>query len=418
MTGDCKLVCSMKFTHFVWVIALSCHNSVYGQVTFLDKYRPEYRSLRNTLFNFIGRTDGSGSYYANLKNGKVQEPFPENQPLFCDPNGPGRRSNDVPNSVHKLRPGDIDVIASIGDSLTAGNGALATNILQVFIENRGVSWSIGGQGNWRKYLTLPNIIKEFNPDLYGYSLADGHSTHKRSRFNTAEIGAMSRDLPHQAKVLVKRMTSDPRVKIKEHWKLITILIGPNDFCLDMCYAANPEKSVDYHEKDLITTLRTLRNNLPRTMVNLVTPPSMRVITELRGKPAECESTHHIECPCAFGFAFRKKRKYYFDIMERWKEVVSNVSQIDEFNTEDFTVNNQPFLKNVTFPVLPNGNNDFSYMSMDCFHLSQKGYARAANALWNNMLEPEGQKSTNWKKEFSEFLCPTVSRPYLATKKNS
>lgn len=91
------------------------------------------------------------------------------------------------------------------------------------------------------------------------------------------------------------------------------------------------------------------------MVNLVTPPSenvklfipcgcvtiftnflgMKVITELRGKPAECESTHHVECPCAFGFAYRNKRQYYFDIMERWKDVVSKVSHMDEFNTEVF-----------------------------------------------------------------------------------
>lgn len=103
------------------------------------------------------------------------------------------------------------------------------------------------------------------------------------------------------------------------------------------------------------------------------------------------------------------------------------------------MNNQPFLKNVEFPLLSNGNHDFTYMSMDCFHLSQKGYARgkiplhqyryyfaltndvqitAANALWNNMMQPDGQKSTNWKKEFTEFVCPTVDRPYIATKKNS
>lgn len=34
-------------------------------------------------------------------------------------------------------------IQFLGDSLTAGNGALATNILQVFVENKGISWSIG-----------------------------------------------------------------------------------------------------------------------------------------------------------------------------------------------------------------------------------------------------------------------------------
>lgn len=37
--------------------------------------------------------------------------------------------------------------------------------------------------------------------------------------------------------------------------------------------------------------------------------------------------------------------------------------------------NQPFLKDVEFPKTRNGNHDFTYMSLDCFHLSQKGYAR-------------------------------------------
>lgn len=88
----------------------------------------------------------------------------------------------------------------------------------------------------------------------------------------AEIGAMSRDIPHEAKVLVKRITHDPNVNVTINWKLVTILIGPNDFCLDFCYLQNPEKSVKNHKRDLINTLRTLRDNLPRTIVNLVTPP--------------------------------------------------------------------------------------------------------------------------------------------------
>lgn len=41
--------------------------------------------------------------------------------------------------------------------------------------------------------------------------------------------------------------------------------------------SNPEKSIDLHERDLIQTLRTLRDNLPRTMVNLVVPPSKKYI---------------------------------------------------------------------------------------------------------------------------------------------
>lgn len=93
------------------------------------------------------------------------------------------------------------------------------------------------------------------------------------RFNVAEIGAMSRDISHEARVLVKRMRGDPHVDIQNHWKIVTILIGPNDFCLDLCYQAYPEKSIENHRRDLIDTLRILRDNLPRTIVNLVTPPS-------------------------------------------------------------------------------------------------------------------------------------------------
>lgn len=58
-----------------------------------------------------------------------------------------------------MRPGDIDVIAAIGDSLTAGSGIFAENLLELFVENRGVQANIGGKGTWRTYLTLPNILK-------------------------------------------------------------------------------------------------------------------------------------------------------------------------------------------------------------------------------------------------------------------
>lgn len=72
-----------------------------------------------------------------------------------------------------VRPGDIDIVGAIGDSLTAGNGmlclksnplwhiltvsfyclltfwvmvgAMALNFLQLAVENKGISWSIGNK---------------------------------------------------------------------------------------------------------------------------------------------------------------------------------------------------------------------------------------------------------------------------------
>jgi phospholipase B1 len=36
-------------------------------------------------------------------------------------------------------------------------------------EYREVSFSVGGQTTWREVVTLPNILKIFNPNLYGAS---------------------------------------------------------------------------------------------------------------------------------------------------------------------------------------------------------------------------------------------------------
>lgn len=63
--------------------------------------------------------------------------------------------------------GDIDIVAAIGDSLTSATAANSEALWEVLVENRGLSWCIGGQGNFRTHLTLPNILKEFNPKLFG-----------------------------------------------------------------------------------------------------------------------------------------------------------------------------------------------------------------------------------------------------------
>lgn len=47
----------------------------------------------------------------------------------------------------------------------------------------------------------------------------------------------------------------------------------------------------------------------------------------------------------------------------------------EFQTEDFTIVTQNFVSNVSFPTTAYGLTDFTYVSKDCFHLSQKTYAR-------------------------------------------
>jgi hypothetical protein len=67
------------------------------------------------------------------------------------------KSAERPNSVHKLRPSDIEVTGAMGDSLTAANGAKAKTVVGVLTEHRGVSWSIGGENSdINNLVTLPS----------------------------------------------------------------------------------------------------------------------------------------------------------------------------------------------------------------------------------------------------------------------
>ncbi|XP_049939390.1 phospholipase B1, membrane-associated-like [Schistocerca serialis cubense] len=379
-----------------------------------------YEALREAVAKAVAPRNRLAGLRDAQKLNMLQPEVPSDRPFPCDTRL--GRSPSPPDSVHRLRPGDIDVIAALGDSLTAGYGNVAANLLQVAIENRGMSWSIGGEGSWRQFLTLPNILKEFNPRLVGYSLNDSLSHQHASQFNVAEGGAMSRDLPWQANLLVRRMRAHPQVDVSRHWKMVTILIGGNDFCIDMCYEGKAAGAVESHRRELMETLDYLRANLPRTIVNLVVAPHLRILVEAEDMPGRCWLTHHVECPCLMGSRFLAQRQQFFDIMSRWQQVDLDVAIDKRYaGLEDFAVVAQPFLLNASFLTVNTSGGprtDFTVLSQDCFHLSQKGDALAANALWNNLMEPVGNKSLEWQETFSRFLCPTQESPYIYTNENS
>lgn len=125
---------------------------------------------------------------------------------------------------------------------------------------------------------------------------------------------MASDTVHQARNLVKRMRSDKNVNMKKHWKLVTYMIGGNDFCLDICYYDNQDMVLEKARNNLILALRILRENLPRTMVNVVLPPDVNILSGFTKKPDECKALHYVECPCFFSLNHLKDR-------ERSKETI-------------------------------------------------------------------------------------------------
>uniref|UniRef100_A0A1B0CG62 Putative phospholipase b1 membrane-associated n=1 Tax=Lutzomyia longipalpis TaxID=7200 RepID=A0A1B0CG62_LUTLO len=223
-----------------------CENRIITGSSPLDNLiiRPLFHSFRNMTFRLVGQTGlrNTGRY--------LQQPLEE---FPCDTTF--GRSEKPPTR-------DIDIIAAMGDSLTAATGATSTSFMDLFMENRGLAWCIGGQWDWHNSTTLPNILRAFNPKLFGYSIGDSYPFHRASQFNVAEIGAVSADLPYMARTLIRRIKSDRRVNFKKHWKMLTISMGGNDICSFVCTWDDPESLPGKHRVSLLRTLRYIRDNMP------------------------------------------------------------------------------------------------------------------------------------------------------------
>ncbi|XP_037818412.1 phospholipase B1, membrane-associated-like isoform X1 [Lucilia sericata] len=382
-------------------------------VTDLDNFRGFMVWMRQVLLN-NAYNDWNYLIKYNWKMGKIQRPRLKGEEFPCKLNN--TRSREPPKSVHKLRPGDIDIVGAIGDSLSAGNGIISEQIIHIAMEFRGLAFSGGGIEDWRTVLTLPNILKVFNPKLYGFATGEVLTVNRNSHLNIAEPMIMSRDLVYQSNIFIARLKSDPKVDFKNHWKLLTIFVGNNDICSDMCHHDNMVDFLRKHERDLRNAFTLLRDNVPRLVINLLSVPNMVTsLLPMKNIPLACQAVHRVGCHCIFSELYSAefiKRAYNY--ITRWQAVDKYVAELPEFKTDDFIVLYQPFTANVSMPILANGDTDLRYFSSDCFHFSQLGHAAIANALWNSMLQPKGKKQTIFLEPFAQFECPTEEKPFIVT----
>ncbi|XP_065356423.1 phospholipase B1, membrane-associated-like [Calliphora vicina] len=386
-------------------------------VTNLDNFRGFVVLVRQILLNKASN-DWNYLFKYNWKMGKIQKPRPLDEEFPCKLNN--TRSREPPRTVHELRPGDIDVVGAIGDSLSAGNGIISEQILHIAMEFRGLAFSGGGVEDWRTVLTLPNILKVFNPQLYGFATGEVLTINRDSHLNIAEPMIMSRDLVYQAHIFIARLKKDPNVDFKNHWKLLTIFVGNNDICSDMCHHDNLVDFLRKHERNMKDAFTLLRDNVPRLVINLVPAPNMVTsLLEMKNIPLSCHAVHRVGCHCIFSELYSAKfLKRAYNYITRWQAIDQYVAELPEFQTDDFIILYQPFTANVSMPTLANGDTDLRYFASDCFHFSQLGHAAMANALWNNMLQPKGRKQSVFSEPFLQFECPTADKPFIVTGKNS
>ncbi|GCC30715.1 hypothetical protein chiPu_0009169 [Chiloscyllium punctatum] len=392
------------------------------------------RSLWNSMLQPVGKKSDFQNVTANISlncptqdqpflrtfknsNYTYQGPDPlENwgSNLSCSEN---LTSETKPTSVHRLRPADINVVAAMGDSLTVGFGAKAKTLLQMKIQYQGVAWSIGGDKSLEIVTTLPNILKKFNPNIYGFATGIGKNM---SNFNVAVPGSMSHDMPKQAHTLVQLMKNSSEINFKQDWKVITLFIGANDLCE---YCMNKEVySADSYVKHIEEALDILHQQVPRAFINMVQILEMSGLRRLKKNTIGCALLQKHICPCFLNP--RENSPELHEIMRVNKDYQTKLTALiysGKYDmNEEFTVVLQPYFTNTIVPLNSTGQPDLSFFSVDCFHLSERGQAEMAIGLWNNMLEPTGHKQNynNFTHDRTKLKCPTSDAPYLFTHRNS
>ncbi|KAG8235662.1 hypothetical protein J437_LFUL016035 [Ladona fulva] len=351
-------------------------------------------------------------------------------PCIKDSKGVKWRSEHRPKSVHKLRPGDIDVIAAIGDSITCGNAARENNPLGIIIQDRGVSFTGGGIGTWHDVITLPNIIKNFNPNLTGYSIGRGDFYSHNAQLNVAVPAALDDDVLDQVKMFIKKMSYNRRINFKNDWKLLSIFIGHNDICSYQCFDRR-KHSPAAHKLNLQKALDYLYQNVPRLFVNLIPLLDPTIAVRIPASSMVCNIFRRFACTCLFRFPSMKEGIVNLTAeVRRYQEAERELVFSGRYDgREDFTVEIQPFSLLLNAPMRMHDSenekltklltNGFPFWSPECFHFNQRGLALMSFALWNNMLEPVGNKSLRMEDYDNEdFKCPSEKYPYFFTKKNS
>lgn len=374
--------------------------------TNLDRLRNVMLAVRNASLNAaLRRMDQLLA--SNRAEGKLQKAVPAEQPFPC--NLSQARSAEPPDHIWELRPGDIDITAAFGDSVIAGNGLLSQSYLDIVPEFRGYSFLGGGLGNWRTALTLPNLLKLYNPQLYGYARTHGLvADRQKSVFNIAEPMLTMRDLPYQAHVLIERLQSDPRVHMQQHWKLLNIQVGMNDMCFELCSWNDTEQYLRLQRQQAYRAFSMLRDHVPRLMINWILLPDLDdLLRTLRGFPGQCNL--RVICSCLTV----NYRAHYPDAVRRLQRMQWELAALPEFRRSDFVIVPHRLLANLSGIVYTQGGLSTRYFSHDCMHFSQRMHAIMAGALWNSMLQPLNATAARaWRRPLQNMLCPSAERPFL------
>uniref|UniRef100_A0A0M3HTL5 SGNH_hydro domain-containing protein n=1 Tax=Ascaris lumbricoides TaxID=6252 RepID=A0A0M3HTL5_ASCLU len=314
-------------------------------------------------------------------------------------------------SVHNVRPSEIGVVAALGDSFSVGYGVFSSGV-GTFDSHPEVSFSMGGEGDLKKHITIPNILRKLGASLTGYS------TKESTGLNLAFPGAQSSHLHRQAVELVQRFPEEVK---SNKWKLLTIFVGLNDMAGELFQrvrflSPSSRNEIikrnmrgldtlrDRYKGNLEDALRVLSSHLNRTIVNIVSVPNMATFFEAQASASRLVPSTDVDMR---------------QMCDSLNSAIESIVKEGSFERDDFTLVQQPlFSSENEAPKTSTGAVDTALFASDLCHLSQKGQSMYAAALWNNMLEPVGAKSSRYLTYPYRLRSPNEDCPYIRTSKNS
>lgn len=295
-------------------------------------------------------------------------------------------------SIGDLSPEDIGIIASMGDALATGVGLWP----QTDIEFRGAAFPIGGDATIDGLVTVPNILREFNPSLAGVS--HGMGTREQlpeHQLSVARTGATSVDMPEQANELVRRLGRLHEVNFKEHWVMIIITIGSEEVCSS---CSGPSYA------DLEKTIKILSLGIPKAFVVMIGP--IHVSSAYKQKANLLKS----RCQCSKD----QSEEFMVNLSNNWTMTfteLQNFADNNAFGRPTFGVLALPMLTITSrFP--------YSLFINNKPLLNRRGHNYATKWLWNRLIAGDKYNLSSAVLSQDSYFCPSTGCPYFRTTANS
>jgi len=305
--------------------------------------------------------------------------------------------NHIPKDINDLAPQNVDVIMTLGDSITAAFGVMGRE--GKLNEFRGQSCLIGGDEG---AITLSNFIKHYNPKVFGSSIGTHFvelpgTPHWEGDFlNSAQSGATTFDFTSQIAYLVNELNSNPNIDMENDYKLLSFIIGANDVC-NSCWSFDrptPEQAAQIYADNIELSLEKIYESIPRTLVNILPLFNLSGVYNLSLGVEYCKYVHDIfpfECNCAFDSNDENRLWLDTTVTLMGKKLFEIAHSWQSNNLPGFNVVCQPFSYNID---IANFSIDF-LSNLDCFHPSLLAHQKIAIATWNSLIVPLDQKPTTF-----------------------